>query len=52
MALAGGAILPLLYGKLADIFTPQQAYWITIPCYLYIWYYAAKGYKFQADEKK
>ncbi|HKL36007.1 MAG TPA: sugar MFS transporter [Salegentibacter sp.] len=45
MALAGGAILPLIYGYLADTFDPQSAYWIVIPSYLYIWYFAAKGHK-------
>lgn len=45
MALAGGALLPLLYGRLADVFNPQQAYWILVPCYLFIAYYAIKGHK-------
>lgn len=45
MAIAGGAILPLIYGYLGDVFTPKQAYWIVIPCYLFIWYYASSGYK-------
>jgi fucose permease len=45
MAIAGGALLPLLYGRLADKFNPQQAYWILIPSYLFILYYAAYGYK-------
>jgi glucose/galactose transporter len=45
MAVGGGAILPLLYGWLADKFTPQLAYWIEVPCYLCIWYYAKKGHK-------
>lgn len=45
MALAGGAVLPLIYGYLADIVNPQQAYWIVIPCYLYIWFFAVKGHK-------
>src|SRR5215212_3508693 len=36
MAIAGGALLPLLYGRLADVFTPQKAYWILVPCYLFI----------------
>lgn len=47
MAIAGGALLPLLYGKLAD--TPsighQQAYWMLVPCYIFILYYSVKGYK-------
>lgn len=45
MALSGGAVLPLFYGYLADLVNPQQAYWIVIPCYLYIWFFAAKGHK-------
>jgi glucose/galactose transporter len=44
MAIAGGALLPLLYGRLADIFNPQHAYWIMVPCYLYILYYAMAGH--------
>ena len=45
MAIAGGALLPPLYGRMVDVFSPQTAYWIIIPCYLYISYYAMKGYK-------
>lgn len=45
MGIAGGALLPLLYGWLADRFSPQQAYFILIPCYLFILYYAIAGYR-------
>lgn len=45
MAIAGGALLPLLYGKLAVSFSTQAAYWICIPCYLVIMYYAFFGHK-------
>src|SRR4030043_1428774 len=45
MAIAGGALLPLLYGKLALIFSTQAAYWMCIPCYLVIMYFAFFGYK-------
>ncbi len=41
----GGALLPLLYGRLADVVNPQQAYIIVIPCYLFILFYAAMGHK-------
>jgi glucose/galactose transporter len=41
----GGALLPLLYGRLADVVNPQHAYIIVIPCYLFILYYAALGHK-------
>jgi MFS transporter, FHS family, L-fucose permease len=46
MAIAGGATLPLLYGWLSQVFeSTQQAYWICIPCYLVILYYAVAGHK-------
>ncbi|RNI22546.1 sugar MFS transporter [Rufibacter latericius] len=45
MGIAGGALLPLLYGFLADLVNPQQAYWMMVPCYVFIWYFAAIGYK-------
>ncbi len=41
----GGALVPLLYGRLADIINPQMAYMIVIPCYFFIWYYAVAGHK-------
>lgn len=45
MAIAGGAVLPLAYGKLAVTFSTQTAYWICLPCYLVIMYYAFIGHK-------
>lgn len=45
MAIAGGAILPLVYGWLSEIITSQQAYWMMVPCYLFILYFATRGYK-------
>lgn len=45
MAIAGGALLPLAYGKLAVKFSTQTAYWICVPSYLIIMYYAFAGYK-------
>jgi glucose/galactose transporter len=49
MAIAGGAILPLTYGYLADLFDPKQAYWIVIPCYIYILFFARIGYKIRKN---
>lgn len=43
MGIVGGAIFPLIYGALADSSNRQTAYWIMLPCYLYILYFAAKG---------
>ena len=45
MAISGGAILPLIWGKISDNFNSQSAYWIMIPAYLFILFYATKGYK-------
>ena len=45
MAIAGGALLPLAYGKIADLFSTQTAYWICVPSYLIIAYYAFIGHK-------
>ncbi len=45
MAIAGGAIIPLVYGKVADMSSTQAAYWLCIPCYLVIMFYAFIGYK-------
>lgn len=45
MAIAGGALIPLAYGRLALSFSTQTAYWICVPCYLVIMYYAFLGHK-------
>ncbi|WP_255481202.1 sugar MFS transporter [Pontibacter sp. Tf4] len=45
MGIAGGAILPLVYGRLSEVTDTQHGYWILVPCYLFIWYYATKGHK-------
>jgi len=45
MAIAGGAILPLVYGQLSEVWNSQQAYWIMVPCYLFIMYFAMKGHR-------
>ena len=50
MAIIGGALLPPLWGKLADVsfIGYRQAYWIMVPCYLFIWFYSVKGSKLKA----
>lgn len=45
MAIAGGAIMPLIWGKLADIYDTQFAYWILVPSYLVIYLYAKRWHK-------
>ncbi|MEP1383195.1 MAG: sugar MFS transporter [Paraglaciecola sp.] len=46
MGIAGGAIIPLIYGYLADgSGNLQSPYWIMVPCYVFIAFYAVKGHK-------
>lgn len=45
MGIAGGAIVPLAYGFLADQLNPSHGYIILIPAYLIILYYAISGHK-------
>ena len=45
MGLCGNAIMPLIYGHFADVYDLRQAYWVLIPCYLYLVFYATKGHK-------
>jgi glucose/galactose transporter len=45
MGIAGGAVIPLLYGQIAHSVGSHSAYWIAFPCYLFILYYAITGHK-------
>jgi fucose permease len=55
VAIVGGAVVPLVFGFILDALKStgetasvenfQQAYWLFIPCYLYILYYAIAGHK-------
>jgi len=46
MGIAGGAILPLIYGFVShQSGNPQWSYLVLIPCYLFILFYALKGQK-------
>lgn len=48
MGISGGAILPVCYGYFAQSFSSQSAYWMMIPCYGFILFYALKGHKLRA----
>lgn len=47
MAIAGGAVLPLAYGalKASPVVGPQSAYWLLIPCYVFILWYGLLGHR-------
>jgi fucose permease len=48
MGLCGNAIVPLFYGYFADRFDVRQAYWVLLPCYLYLLFYAIYGHRVRA----
>ncbi|MCE5346528.1 MAG: glucose/galactose MFS transporter, partial [Bacteroidales bacterium] len=45
MAISGAAVIPLLYGRIADVSTPKVAYFVVIPIYLWVLFYASYGHK-------
>ncbi len=45
MAIAGGAVIPTIFGLLKDKIGMQGAYWLAVPCFLFILYYGIAGYK-------
>jgi glucose/galactose transporter len=46
MGIAGGAIIPQIYGKLTLSIEPQSAFlYCMLPCYLYILYFSMRGYR-------
>ena len=46
IAVVGGAVGPLIFGWLKDVLgNMQKAYWICFPSYIFILFYAYKGYK-------
>lgn len=44
MGIIGGALTPLLYGQISDMFQPREGYWLLLPCYLFILFFAVKGH--------
>jgi len=48
MAISGGALLPMVWGGIADAVNEQTAYWVMVPSYLFILYFAVKGYRLKS----
>jgi len=48
MGLSGNAILPLIYGYIADHHNLRVAYTILIPCYAYLIFFAMIGYRLRS----
>jgi FHS family L-fucose permease-like MFS transporter len=49
MAIVGGAVIPLLFGVLADQISLQHAFFLPLLCYLYIVFYGLSGSKIRSD---
>ena len=47
MAIAGGAVMPLIYGKIADVANPHIAYALLFVSYAYILFFATVGCKIE-----
>ncbi|WP_455497950.1 sugar MFS transporter [Coprobacter sp.] len=45
MGLCGNAFLPMIYGMLADHYDVRTGYWVLIPCFLYLIFFAIWGHK-------
>jgi FHS family L-fucose permease-like MFS transporter len=45
MGLCGNALMPLLYGYIADLYNVRYAYLVLFPCYLYLAFYAFHGHR-------
>ena len=59
MAIVGGAVIPLIFGVIVDALKTteiavvgnyQSAYWIMVPCYLFILYFAVSGHKIRSKK--
>lgn len=48
MGLCGNAILPLIYGYLADSYSLRWGYIVLVPCYCYLIFYSFYGYSMQS----
>lgn len=51
MALCGNAIMPMIYGYFADTEGLRFAYWVLVPCYIYLIFYAFYGYNIKSWKK-
>ena len=50
MMILGGAIIPPIQGKIADIFTIQSSYWVAVLCFAYLILYAFLTKKILGDQ--
>ncbi|MCO6024452.1 MFS transporter [Prevotella cerevisiae] len=49
-SIVGGAVIPTIFGFMKDSLGNQNAYWICVPCFLVVMFYAFYGYKIRTHE--
>ena len=52
MGICGNGVFPLIYGRLVDLFGMRPSYWLLIPCFLYLIFYAFYGHKITSWTRK
>jgi MFS transporter, FHS family, L-fucose permease len=45
MAILGGAVFPALMGRISDASNIQRAFFVPLVCYLFVLYFATRGYR-------
>ena len=45
MAIIGGAVIPAIMGRISDASNIQTAFLVPLVCYVYIFYFAVRGYR-------
>jgi FHS family L-fucose permease-like MFS transporter len=45
MAIIGGGLIPAVMGKISDLSNIQKAFMVPLICYVYVIYFAVRGYK-------
>lgn len=51
VGIAGGAIMPKLWAMISESVGMQSAFWLMVPCYLFILFYATIGHKVGKSKK-
>ncbi|MFT3702443.1 MAG: sugar MFS transporter [Agriterribacter sp.] len=51
VGIAGGGVIPRIWASLGEKIGLQQAFWLMVPCYLFILYFAAYGNKIGKSKK-
>ena len=51
MMILGGAIIPPLQGKLADISGIQESYWVAVICFIFLLIYSIMTNKILTKQK-